>query len=151
MIHYSDTTKQENDKKQIAMPQVLKHIDKIAREKKCDVDFLEFHPLDDFEQYVWQKDEVRNDVLWYLNEIGIVWEKCFGIANENFMPSYLGQIYLDIPKNHDDSLYAKLEAYLENTDGTMQIPSVRFYCVPLEMAMKNAHHDEPDFYEKQWN
>ena len=44
-----------------------------------------------------------------------------------------------------------LESYLERPDGTMFFETVRFYVVQLKAAMKNAHHDEPGFWEKQWD
>jgi hypothetical protein len=134
------------------MPQIIDHIDAIARKKQRTVLFLEFHPkinFDDFEMpnYCYEKDKVRDEIITNLDQMGIVWTKCGHFASTNFMCSYRGQIYLDVP--YDESLdeYKKLQGYLEYPDGSMRFPSVRFYHLPLEIAMKNAYHDEPGFWE----
>jgi hypothetical protein len=41
-----------------------------------------------------------------------------------------------------------LHEYLEYPDGSMRFPTVRFYFLTLEIAMQNAHHDEPGFWDK---
>jgi len=41
----------------------------------------------------------------------------------------------------------KLESYLENPDGTTRFPDVHCWLYPLKIAMKNAEHDEPGFWE----
>jgi hypothetical protein len=38
--------------------------------------------------------------------------------------------------------------YLEYPDGTMRFKNVCFYALSLEIAMQNAHHDAPGFWEK---
>jgi hypothetical protein len=30
----------------------------------------------------------------------------------------------------------------------MKLSGVLFYCLPLELPLKNAHYDEPGFWEK---
>jgi hypothetical protein len=70
---------------------------------------------------------------------------CGGFADENYMASYAGQVYLDVPFDKDLPLYQTLETYLEYPDGSMRFENVRFYALRLEVAMKNAHYDEPSF------
>ncbi|WP_340122667.1 hypothetical protein [Methylobacter svalbardensis] len=41
-----------------------------------------------------------------------------------------------------------LRDYLENPDGSMRFETVGFWVLPLETAMKNAHHDESGFWER---
>lgn len=138
------------------MPQIIQLIDQIAREKQRDVLYLEFNPKpseDDFfgdsnERYSFEHDPVRKKILNDLTEMGVSWRPCGHIANENYMASYCGQIYLDVPFDKELSLYQKLEQYLEYPDGSMRFENVRFYALPLSVAMKNAHHDEAGFWEK---
>lgn len=138
------------------MPQLIKHIDAIAREKQRDVLYLEFNPepdADDFwgdnhGRYSFRDDPVRKKILDDLTNMGVEWLCCGGFASENCMMSYAGQVYLDVPFEKDLPLYQKVEAYLEHPDGTMRFENVRFYALPLQVAMKNAHHDEPGFWEK---
>lgn len=139
------------------MPQLIKYIDQIAREKQRDVLYLEFNPKptkDDFfgdnnGRYSFEDDSVRTKVLDDLTKMGVTWWFCGPFADENFiLRGYDGQVYVDVPYDKDLPLYQKLESYLEHPDGTMRFESVRFYIVPLSVAMKNAHHDEPGFWEK---
>lgn len=139
------------------MPQLIKHIDQIAREKQRDVLYLEFNPErneDDFfgdnnGRYSFENDSIRTKILDDLTKMGIAWMYYFPFMDENFiLMGYDGQVYVDVPYDKDLPLYQKLESYLEHPDGTMRFKSVRFYIVPLSAAMKNAHHDEPGFWEK---
>lgn len=86
--------------------------------------------------------------MTWLDEHNIPWEKCGPVASETSFRSYLGEIYIDVPFDENDPRYCIVRDYLENPDGSMRDENVRFYYLPLEHAMKNAHHDEPDFWEK---
>lgn len=138
------------------MPLLIKHIDQIAREKQRDVLYLEFAPKpseedmwgDNNGRYSFERDLVRKQVLDDLTNMGVSWVFCDGFASENYMASYRGQVYLDVPFDKDLPLYQTLENYLEHPDGRMRFDTVQFYVVPLQAAMKNAHHDEPGFWEK---
>ena len=137
------------------MPMLIEHIDAIARKKQRDVLFLEFHPEDYFSifskkkvKYNYQVDKVRKKVIKNLDTLGVPWQPCGHIASTSMMCSYAGQIYLDVPYDESLPLYCALQDYLETPDGAVRLPTVRFFCLPLEMAMTNAHHDEPGFWEK---
>ncbi|MDO9212365.1 MAG: hypothetical protein Q7U23_00865 [Methylococcales bacterium] len=65
------------------------------------------------------------------------------------MISYHGDIYLDVPYDENNHpLYVQVRDYLENPDDTMRFDTMSFWYLPLEKAMVNTHHDEPDFWEK---
>ena len=64
------------------------------------------------------------------------------------MRSYAGEIFIDVPFDETDSQYRKLQAFLEHADGTSRFDDVRFFVVSLALAMKNAHHDEPGFWDR---
>lgn len=139
-----------------SMPQLIDHIDRIARKKQRDVLLLEFHPesmsafciRDESESYDYQNDKVRDEIIENLDKCKIPWTPCAQIASPGSMCAYLGQIYLDVPYDEELPLYQVLQEYLEYPDGSMRFSSVRFCYFPLEIAMKNAHHDEPGFWEK---
>lgn len=61
---------------------------------------------------------------------------------------YLGQIYIDVRFETSDPTYQRLCNYLEKPDGTMVFDGAKFCYYPLSEAMKNAHHNEPGFWEK---
>ena len=58
-----------------------------------------------------------------------------------------GDIYIDVPFDTDNPVFQKLSSYLETPDGVMKIDGVVFCYLPLDVAMENAHHDEPGFWE----
>lgn len=140
------------------MPQIIEHIDAIARKKQRTVLYLVFHPKDYFErdedgmrkgpEYSWQKDTVRDEILQHLDDMKIPWKKCGHFADERIMMSYLGQVYIDAPFDETNTQYQLLQAYLEYPDGSMRFPTVGFCYLPLEDAMENAHHDEPGFWDR---
>ncbi len=136
------------------MPQILEHIDAIARKLKRSVLFICFDEhieggdFSDWLDFDYEDSAIRNTVIEWLDSQKIGWRPCGHFANVNAMAGYRGQIYVDVP--YDESLpeYKVLEAYLENPDGTMRFPEVGFYYCPLEMAMINAAHDEPGFWDR---
>jgi hypothetical protein len=129
------------------MPQIIDHIDAIARKKQRTVLYLEFHPesMFDLESYDYRHDKIRDEIIENLDKFNIPWTKCAHIASPNLICTYLGQIYLDVPYDEELPLYQVLQKYLEYPDGSMRFPSVRFGYLPLEIAMKNVHHDESEF------
>ncbi|GAC1607824.1 MAG: hypothetical protein NVS3B3_11330 [Aquirhabdus sp.] len=129
------------------MPLLIHHIDEIAREKKCDVLFVIFHEKFDIDTE-WEALPIRQQLLQWLDAHDIPWQKCAHFADPNLMLSYLGQIYIDVPYDESNSKYQELRDYLEFPDGSIRNPGMQFCYLPLAMAMKNAHHDEPGFWEK---
>jgi hypothetical protein len=135
------------------MPQLIYHIDAIARKKGRDVVFVTFPECD-----VWrlgkgrpksyERCAARKTIIHWLDENHIGWEPCASIAREDSMESYAGQIYIDVPYDPDDVLFQKLTSFLENPDGTIKNEGAKHWHLPLELAMKNKHHDEPGFWEK---
>ena len=141
------------------MPQLIEHIDAIARQKQRGVLFLEFRPVivdpDEDEAFwsqfdvQWEEMPIRQHIIDWLNAQGIGWQCCGHFANPSLMVGYQGQIYIDVPYDKSLAAYQALEAFLENPDGSMRFPEVRFCYCPLEGAMKNAAHDDPEFW-KRW-
>ena len=131
------------------MPRILEHIDAIARKLQRDVLYLTFHGKDaqPFDQV--EVSPQRTQIINWLDQEKIAWKECGPIASENGFSSYVGQIFIDTPFDETNEEYRKLQAFLEHPDGSMRYEDVCFYIVPLEVAMKNAHHDEPGFW-KRW-
>ena len=131
---------------------LIHHIDAIARQKQRDVLCLVFKGLneDDEDSILldWENLPVRQQIIAWLNSKGISWQPCGNVANVNYMCGYTGTIYIDLPFDRALPAYQELEAYLENSDGSMRFPGVVFAYLPLENAMKNAEHDEPGFWER---
>ena len=140
------------------MPMLIDYIDKIARDKKRGVLSIEFckKPVfnrADIDEYCdnlfidYQNLEIRKTLLQWFEDNHITIYPCGPFAKAGRMESYRGQLYIDIPFDQSNPDYQKVERLLENEDGSMKFPQVLFLYLPLEIAMKNAHHDEPGYWE----
>lgn len=141
------------------MPQLIKFIDALARQKGRDVLLVRFGVVDeatgpflisedDDKPHCWEDNPLRIDLISWLDARGIEWCPCGGFATENCISTYQGDIYLDVPFDKGDPVYQVLSQYLENPDETPKIPGVTFCYLTLKCAMRNSHHDEPGFWEK---
>lgn len=140
------------------MPLLIQFIDAIARQKGRDVLFVHFGEVDDVTEPfsiseddspdAWKNDPQRINLIAWLDAHGIGWCPCGGFASEDFMCSYQGDIYLDVPFDRANPVYQELSQHLETPDETRKIPGVTFCYLPLKNAMRNTHHDEPGFWEK---
>ena len=138
------------------MPQIVEHIDKIARDIGRDVLFLEFHPLpkegEGFfpsELFDYKNCKERKQVIKWLEENNIKFTPCFNMAERGgvlIYGAYQGGLYVDLPYDESNSEYMNVQNYLENPDGSMKIKGVRFMSLSLEIAMRYKHHDEPGFW-----
>lgn len=129
------------------MPQVIEHIDKIAREKKRDVLYVSFDE-EEFSSYDYDEYEIRDKIIRWLKRNDIGYEECAHYASENYWQSYRGQLYLDVPMTKTNEDYRKIIDYFENEDGSMKLKGVTLFYLPLEIAMKNSYQDEPGFWDK---
>lgn len=148
------------------MPQIIQYVDAIARQKQRDVLYLVFgartvraymHEAsaeDDADSGIfdvlheWERTPNRQMVLDWLDEQGMAWQPCGGFTHVNCMRPYMGFVYVDVPYDTALPEYQKLEAFLEQADGSRVFPDVLFCYVPLDMAMNNAEHDDPDFWAR---
>ena len=129
------------------MSQILKYIDQIGREQNRDVLYIEFD-REIYSNYDYEQYEERNNLLKWLKDNDIPYEKCAHYASENGWESYRGQLYIDVPMDENNDKYKLLNEHLENSDGSFKIKGVKYMYLPLEVAMKNKHHDEPGFWDK---
>ncbi|MDR1162767.1 MAG: hypothetical protein LBM17_02875 [Candidatus Accumulibacter sp.] len=135
------------------MPFLLEHIDAIARKLGRDVLFVDFPAChhDIFmrsERVDYEKYKPRKTIIRWLDKNGIGWRPCAGFADENSMPSYAGEIHIDVPFDENDPTYKMVDGFLAHDDMTPKIEGSIFFYLPLEVAMKNKHHDEPGFWDK---
>ena len=102
------------------MPQLLEHIDAIARQKQRGVLYVEFHPValdpqagDNLSardvlawkrmpDSAWQALPTRRRIIAWLDAQGIGWQPCGHVADVGLMMGYRGQLYIDLP--YDKSL-----------------------------------------------
>ncbi|WP_322073104.1 hypothetical protein [Burkholderia cepacia] len=137
------------------MPEIIEHIDAIARQKMRDVLFIEFRRTDGdggrgplVRGSEWSNLAVRRQIIEWLNDRRIVWRPCGDVANATVLRSYRGQIYIELPFDRNLTAFQELEAYLENPDGTMRLSGAWFCCLTHEAAMQNAGHDEFGYWDR---
>lgn len=132
------------------MPQMIEHIDAIARREQRTVLFLEFHPQDRMARrnYRYQQDPVRSGVLDWLDAQHVAWEPCGPFVTTAMALAYLGQVYLAVPFVKTLPEYLNLQYYFEFPNGNMRIPGVRFYALSLEQALINVAHDAPGYWQE---
>jgi hypothetical protein len=129
------------------MPQLIEHIDAIDRKKQRDVLIVEFHSFQEGDRAHYRFNLARELIIDWLDTNDIAYEECAAYANDQYMDVYRGQIYVDVPNDENDAVYSKLEAFLENPDGTMKFDTAWFCGYRLEYCMKNAHHDVTGFWD----
>lgn len=115
------------------MPQVLKHIDAIAREKNRDVLFIHF---ENYQEDGEGDDPIRQIVLDWLEDHEIAFQLCMGLEQEGFFDVYSGDIYIDLAVDEDDSNYRELCEYLEDDEGNMLLDGVLFFVLALDVALE---------------
>lgn len=140
------------------MPQLIQHIDKIARDVRRTVLYVKFHhprkpgetdvPATSPGDIDYQHLPIRQKIIEWLKEHGIGWQPCAEFANVNYMGPYTGDIYVDVPMDEQDPRYQAMLQFMEYEDGTMRHPDATWFYLPLEKAVTNAHHDEPGFWER---
>lgn len=133
------------------MPQILEHIDAIARRLKRDVLYLDFPKAHRPHCADHRQLESRSRIVQWLDSERVVWCECGPFASEAVVHSYAGEIFIDVPFDEANAQYRKVQAYLEHPDGSTRFDGVKFYIVTPELAMKNAHHDAPGFWERWAN
>lgn len=131
------------------LPRVVPSIDAIARKLNRDVLFLRFMPID--APYPGQGNfpDVREKILNWLNNNGIRWIDCADIASETGWRAWRGEVFLpDAIPDETNPITTKMNAYLENPDGSTRFEGVTFCMLSLRIAQKNSRHDDPSF---QWD
>ncbi|MCU4629405.1 MULTISPECIES: hypothetical protein [Acinetobacter] len=135
------------------MPQLLKHIDAIAREKDRDVLFVHFenyeHENADAESY-----HLRQNLMEWLKQRQINFAPCMGIEQPGVIESYSGDLYIDVPFDEAHPIYQMVSEHLEDAEEEMKIPGVLFFVLSLETALEieadreeflSLNHDEDEF------
>ena len=134
------------------MPQILKSIDQLGREKKRDVLYVFFaNPQE--KSYI--KDHPRRpEVIDFLEKNQIPYEKCYPYWHKDWIQiPYYGHLYIDIPFEKSLPKYQLLEDYFEmqildkngQLENIMKDPEVIFACLPYSDSLENAFMDEEGY------
>ena len=128
------------------MPQLIKYLDKIARDKQRDVLSISFldpsMELEDILDIDFDQYKPFLEVTAWLDVNGIQWQPCC-LQNSMVIQGY---IYVDVPFDEANTVYQKLARHVKNADGSMKTQSVTFQYLTLEYACQ----DEPGYWDKYW-
>lgn len=133
------------------MPELLKHIDAISREKNRDVLFIHFENYEEDDQ---GDDPIRSIVLAWLEDHEIEYQPCMGLEQEGYVDTYAGDIYIDLALDETDPRYQELSEYLEDDEGNMRLDGVLFFVLSLETALEieadgiRLNNDDEEFVVK---
>ncbi|MBV4396409.1 hypothetical protein KU392_03940 [Advenella alkanexedens] len=131
------------------MPQLIYHLDEIARKQQRGILYITFGPYiepltpsffldDENSEWYWEDYQARKMIINWLDNNNYQWHECGHINWRNGWQryGYDGRIYLDTPYDVENEKYMLLQEYLENPDGSMKYPDVHFCYLPLETALK---------------
>ena len=124
------------------MPQVIQHIDAIAREKERDVLFIHF---EEFEHGAAHSK--RQELISWLEQNEIPYKECMGLEEESVIESYMGDLYIDVPFDIANPLFNKLSEHLEDEEGEMKIDGVLFFTLSYELALEIEADRQAEFEE----
>ena len=130
------------------MPQLIHHIDEIARHNNRDVLMVSFPELGDL--IVLDRDlyAPRIEFIDFLKKHKIKWLKCAPPRSQGgWIIGYFGEIYLDVPFNPKDPKYQLLQGHLELEDGSPRDPRVRLWLMPLKEAIRIGQMPDLDIFE----
>ena len=134
------------------MPELIKHIDAIARIRGRDVLMIapdRSEPVTEA-QKLWRRSFERQELIGWLDANFIDWEPSGWPPKDAAIESYQGGIYIDLPYDPFEPLCARLEEYVkEDAQGILKWPGTRLYLCSLEWAKQLAHHDEPGYWAGQ--
>ena len=120
------------------MPQLVKPIDVIARQKRRDVLFIAFPELALGSEADLDRDSYppRTRLLAFLDRNGIPWSPCAYPSDSGMLIGGTELIYLDVPFEPEDLHYRLAASHLEFSDGKPRDPRVRFRLLPLAQALQ---------------
>ena len=108
------------------MPKLLHHIDEIAVNRQHDVIFVEFFDPEAGGASNYRENSSRKMIIEWLAANNIDHWECSSAPSGFSSPRYCGEIYIDVPYDRTAPLYLKIEAFLENPDGTMRFEKTQF-------------------------
>ena len=134
------------------MPQLIQHIDAIARAQGRDVLMIapdRHGPLDEAGR-IWPRSAARQALIDWLDAAGIGWEPSGWPAQAGCMASYQGGIYVDLAYDPCAPLCAKLLDYVqEDAHLFLKWPGIRLYVCSLAWAQQFSCQDQPDYWAEQ--
>lgn len=109
------------------MPALIPYIHDIAIEKERAVLLITFEFSDGCN---YRNSPIRENLIKWLEQQKIEYQPA---TVQEY--SYLGELYVDVPFDPNNSMYKVLVEHLENEDGSPKVEGVYFHYLPLEHAL----------------
>ena len=130
------------------MPQLIQHIDEIARQKDRDVLMVSFPELGDLLALDRDLYAPRIEFIHFLKRHKIKWLKCAPPRSQGgWILGYFGDIYLDVLFDPENPKYQLMQRRLELENGSPRDPRVRLYLLPLEEAIRFGQTPEVNIFD----
>lgn len=121
------------------MPQIIRTIDEIAREKQRDVIFIQFHNFSSGFVADYRTNPSRKAIVSWLDENRIAYIPCGGFDSGCIVEGYDGELYIDVPIDENDDDFFKLCTWFFPADGKRRYENAWLFYLPLAVALLNSH------------
>lgn len=126
------------------MPQLIRTIDEIAREKQRDVIFVQFHNFSTGFVADYRTNPSREAIISWLDEQDIAYVPCGGFESGCIVERYDGELYIDVAIDEKDDNFFKLSERFIGDDGERQYENAWLFYLPLAVALLNSNDAELD-------
>lgn len=111
------------------MPQLIRNIDEIAKEKQRDVLFI--GPENLYFPSWWPDDEACQELISWLDQNSVDWEFCAPPRSSSFEVMGGGEyVYVDIPFITGDVKYDEFSKFVgDDSDGVTKWEGIKLFCL----------------------
>lgn len=125
------------------MPQLIRTIDEIAREKQRDVIFVQFHNFSTGFVADYRTNPSRKAIISWLDEQRIGYIPCGGFDSGCIVEGYDGELYIDVAIDENDDNFIKLFEWFRPAGGMPRYENAWLFYLPLAVAVLNSNEVEP--------
>lgn len=126
------------------MPQLIRTIDEIAREKRRDVIFVQFHNFSTGFVADYRTNPSRKAIISWLDEQRIAYIPCGGFDSGCIVEGYDGELYIDVAIDENDDNFIKLFEWFAGEGGKRRYENAWLFYLPLSVALLNSNEVRPD-------
>lgn len=125
------------------MPQLIRAIDEISREKQRDVIFVQFHNFRTGFVADYRTNPSRTAIISWLEEQNITYLPCGGFDSGCIVDGYDGELYIDVPIDENDDDFFKLCEWFLPAVGKRRFENAWLFYLPLAVALLNSEDSAP--------
>lgn len=126
------------------MPQIIRTIDEIAREKQRDVVFVQFHNFSTGFVADYRTNPSREAIMSWLDQQSISYMPCGGFDSGCIVEGYDGELYIDVTIDESDKNFLKLARWFLPDGEGPRYTNAWLYYLPLAVALLNSNDSGGD-------